>query len=182
MMTMTMRSSCFVSACAVAIASFSARAQVAPVKPGLWEVHIDRTVDGQKPPDLSDRLKNAPPERRAQMEAMMKERGIAQSGNAMKVCQTKEMLDRSRFVNPNPDCKTTFGQRTSKVWKSHTACAQMHLESDAEVTFTSSEGYTMKYSSVSEIGGKPRKSQTVVTGKWLSADCGDIKPMSPPAP
>jgi hypothetical protein len=176
-MTMTSR---FVFAFAVAIGSFAAHAQVAPVKPGLWDVHIDRTVDGQKEPDLSERLKNVPPERRQQVEAMMKERGIGNAGNGLKVCQTKEMLDAKRFVNPIPDCKTTFGLRTNTAWKSHTSCPQMHFESDTEIKFVNAESYSVKSSSVSEAGGKSRKTETLATGKWLSADCGDIKPMAIP--
>jgi hypothetical protein len=161
----------------VALAGFAAAGQVAPVKPGLWEVHVDRTIDGQKAPGMEERFKNMPPERRQQMEEMMKARGIDQSGNVMKVCHTKETLDRSRFSNAMPDCKTTFGQSSGSVWKGHTTCARMHLESDTEIKFTGSKSYTSKTSSVSEIGGRTRKSEIVTSGKWLSADCGDVKPL-----
>ena len=36
-------------------AAFSAQAQTAPIKPGLWQVHMEREVNGQKAPDMSDR-------------------------------------------------------------------------------------------------------------------------------
>jgi hypothetical protein len=169
----------FAFACAVVLGSFAAHAQVAPLKPGLWEIHMDRLVDGQREPDISERLKNLPPERRAQLEAMMKEHGVGPNANGIKICQTKETLDASRFINPIPDCKTTIGQRTKATWKSHTSCAQMHLESDTELKFIDSEHYSMKSSSVSE-NGQTRKTQTTATGKWLSADCGDIKPIAIP--
>jgi hypothetical protein len=47
-----------------------------PIKPGLWQVHSEREVNGQKAPDASDRMKNMSPEQRARFEAMMKARGI----------------------------------------------------------------------------------------------------------
>src|SRR5947209_19610234 len=82
---MTRHCSALLVICLSTVASLAARGQSAPVKPGLWEVHIDRTVDGKRPPDLSERLKNMPPERRQQMEAMMKERGSEPGGGTMKV-------------------------------------------------------------------------------------------------
>ncbi len=51
-----------------------------PIKPGLWQVHMEREVNGQKMPDMSERLKNMPPEKRAQFEAMMKQHGVGLGG------------------------------------------------------------------------------------------------------
>jgi hypothetical protein len=163
---------------ALVFATFAARGQTAPLKPGLWEVHVDRETNGQKAPDMSERLKNMPPDRRAQIEAMMKQRGVDAGGNVSKVCQTRESLDSKKFVNPVADCKTAYSTRTNSTWKSHTSCPQNHLESDAETTFTDPENYTTKITSVSQSGGKTSTSHITQTGKWLSADCGDIKPLS----
>ena len=160
------------------LVAISASGQVAPVKPGLWEVHMERETNGQKMPDMSERLKNMPPERRAQVEAAMKQRGIDASGNTVKVCQTREMLDPAKFVNPLPDCKTTYSSRTNSSWKSHTSCSQNHLESDAEITFSSPESYTVKTTSTLQSAGQTKTTHMTSTGKWLSADCGDIKPLS----
>lgn len=160
------------------LGALAARAQVAPLKPGLWQVQIDREVNGQKAPDMADRLKNMPPERRAQIEAMMKQRGIDASGNTLKVCHTRESLDSKTFVNPHLDCKTTYTSRTDTSWKSHTSCPSSHLESDGEITFLNSENYTVKTSSTMQSGGQTKLSHTTSTGKWLSADCGDVKPIS----
>ena len=156
----------------------AAPAQVAPIKPGLWQVRSERETNGQKAPDMSERLKNMPPERRAQVEAMMKERGVDASGNIAKVCQTREMLDSKHFANSVPDCKTTFSSRTNSSWKSHTSCAQNHIESDAEMIFSDPENYTVKIASTTQSGGQTKKTHMTMTGKWLSAECGDVKPLS----
>ena len=160
------------------LVSISASGQVAPIKPGLWQIQMERETNGQKTPDMSERLKNMPPERRAQVEAAMKQRGIEASGNTVKVCQTREMLDPSKFVNPLPDCKTTYSSRTNSLWKSHTSCSQNHLESDSEITFTGPESYTVKATSTLQSAGQTKTTHMTSTGKWLSADCGDIKPLS----
>jgi hypothetical protein len=160
------------------LAAISAAGQVAPIKPGLWQIQMERETNGQKSPDMSERLKNMPPERRAQVEAAMKQRGIEASGNTLKVCQTREMLDASKFVNPLPDCNTTYSSRTNSSWKSHTSCSQNHLESDSEIIFSGPEHYTVKTTSTLQAAGQTKTTHMTRTGKWLSADCGDIKPFS----
>lgn len=167
-----------ISLWALALGTFAAHAQTAPIKPGLWQIRSERDINGQKAPDMSERLKNMPPERRAQVEAMMKQHGVDASGNIAKVCQTREMLDSKNFVNPVPDCKTTYSTRTNSLWKSHTSCPQMHLESDGEITFSNSENYVTKITSVTQSEGTTSTSHMTMTGKWLSADCGDVKPLS----
>jgi hypothetical protein len=160
------------------IGAAAAPAQVAPIKPGLWQVQSEREINGQKAPDMSERLKNMPPERRAQIEAMMKKQGIDIGGNTTKVCQTSEMLDSKKFANPVPDCTTTFSSRTNSSWKAHTSCPQNHIESDVEIVFANPENYTVKSDSTIATDGQTRTSRMTMTGKWLSADCGDIKPLS----
>lgn len=160
------------------LGSAAAHGQVAPLKPGLWQIQVERETDGQKTPGMAERLKNMPPERRAQMEAMMKQHGMDANGNTVKSCQTREMLDSRNFVNPLPDCKITYSTRTDKVWKSHTSCSKSNLESEGEIIFTDSENYIVKTSSTIQSGNQAKVSHSTRTGKWISADCGEIKPWS----
>ena len=44
------------------LSAISANGQVAPIKPGLWQVQMERETNGQKRPDMSERLKNMPPD------------------------------------------------------------------------------------------------------------------------
>jgi hypothetical protein len=166
--------------CLLSLGSLAANAQVAPLKPGLWEVKMERKVDGQKAPDFSDRLKNMPPERRAQMEAALEARGVSQNGNAMRVCHTKETLDRSRLASTLSDCKTDFDKASGSTWKGHTTCEKMHLVSDTEIRFLDSKNYVTQTTATTELGGRTRKTETTTTGKWISADCGNVQPMTMP--
>lgn len=172
-----------IAAFAIASTAFAAQAQTTPppppIKSGLWQVHIDREVDGQKMPDASERLKNMSPEKRAQFEAMMKQHGVATGGAANQVCYTRETLEHSPWADIQTDCKPTFSTRTSAAWKWHTTCPKSGYESDGEAIFTDSENYTVKFTSVSKMGDKVRNSSTTMTGKWLSSDCGDLKPLTP---
>jgi hypothetical protein len=148
-----------------------------PIKPGLWQVQMEREVNGQKMPDMSERLKNMPPEKRAQFEAMMKQHGVGMGGGPNQVCYTRELLEHSPWADIQTDCKPTFSSRTSSSWKWHTSCPKSGYEADGEAVFINSENYTVKSTSVSKIGDKVRNSSATMTGKWVSADCGDVKPL-----
>jgi hypothetical protein len=154
-----------------------------PIKPGLWEVRSERELDGQKQqmPDMSERLKNLPPEARAQIEAMMKQRGVDMSGGGggMKICLTKESLDQGRWQNHQGTCKTDFTSRSGSTWKWHTSCSQPVAETDGEATFTSAESYTVKTATTTNVQGAPRTTHMTMNSKWLGADCGDVKPVTP---
>jgi hypothetical protein len=45
------------------------------------------------------------------------------------------------------------------------------------VTFTSAEAYASKLTMVTEQGDKKEKTVMESNAKWLSADCGSLKPI-----
>ena len=152
----------------------------APIKTGLWQVQSEHEMNGQKMPDANDRMKNMSPEKRARFEAMMKQRGVATGGaGGVQVCYTREMLERSPWAEQQTGCKVSFSHRDATSWKWHASCQQFASESDGEVVFQGRESYTVKVASVSKMGGKVRNSRITMTGKWLSADCGAVKPLDP---
>ena len=161
------------------VATFALAQTALPIKAGLWQIHIDREVNGQKAPDMSEKMKNMDPETRARVEAMMKQRGIdmGASGGPNKVCYSKEMIQRGRWADQETECKTDFSSQSASSWKWHSSCPKLGSESDGEATFSGSENYVVKTSSVTKLGGTPRTSHMTITGKWMSSDCGDLKPM-----
>jgi hypothetical protein len=44
------------------------------------------------------------------------------------------------------------------------------------ITFTSPEAYTVKMAITSTEKGRSQKMNVDSSGKWLSADCGSVKP------
>jgi hypothetical protein len=172
---------------AVAGAHGIARAQTAPpIKPGLWQVQSQREVDGQRSqmPDMSEHLKNMPPETRRQMEAMMKQRGVDMSGgnmNDMKICLSKDSVDPSQWQRNQGSCTTDYVTRSSSTWKWHTSCREPAAETDGEAYFTSSDAYTVKTATTMTIQGQTRTTRMTLNSKWLGPDCGDVKPVTSPA-
>jgi hypothetical protein len=153
-----------------------------PIKPGLWQVRSEREVDGQKTqmPDVSERLKTLPPEARKQIEAMMKQRGVDMGGGGdMKICLSKDSLDPGQWQTQQGSCKTDYISRSGSMWKWHTSCREPASETDGEALFTGPESYTVKTATTMTIQGELKTTRMTLNSKWLGADCGDVKPVTP---
>ena len=59
-------------------------------------------------------------------------------------------------------------------------CTNPPSSGEGTVTFVSPEAYTMKMTVQTVVQGKAEKMNMDGSGKWLSADCGAIKPMAMP--
>ncbi len=156
-----------------------ALAQTPPIKPGLWEVQSENAAGGQKTTQPSDRLQNLPPAVRAQVEASMKQKGIAMgAGGVSKICFTRESMDPARWGNA-ANCKTDYGARSNRSWKWHSVCSQPEMTIDGEAIFKNAESYSVNTSTTMTMRGETKTSQRTVQAKWLGADCGDLKPFDP---
>lgn len=170
------------AASAFAIAALSAPAQTTPrIKPGLWQIHVEREENGQKMPDASERMKdhmkNMTPERRKQFEEMMKQRGVDPgAGGVVKLCYSQKMVEHGAWADQG-GCKTDFSNRSATSWKWHSVCPDLGYQGDGEASFPDPDNFVVKSSGVSTNGGKTLSLNSTRTGKWLSADCGDVKPM-----
>ena len=159
-----------------------------PVKPGLWETRMSQLdANGQEvpSPELAA-LAKMPPEMRAKMAEAMRARGVQlpDENGTMKACLSRETLDSGTWqqLASESGCTTTFSARSSSTWKWHSSCASLNAESDGETVFSGSESYRTKLTTTATVRGKTNTSTRIVQGKWLSAACGDIKPLTPPPP
>jgi hypothetical protein len=165
----------------LAVCASATLAQTAPpIKPGLWELHSEREVDGQKAADPSDEVKQMRPEARKQLEAVMREKGMDVAGGPVKVCMSREVLDQGQWQGQQSGCKTEFTSRTATTWKWRTQCDKPQSTGDGEAVFASPEAYTVKSTLKSTVEGKARTTRTTVQGRWVGADCGTLPPMKVP--
>ena len=168
---------------ACALASLSAGAQT--LRPGLWEMQHRVKGDArmeQQMAEMQKQLSSMPPEQRQQMEAMMAGRGMQMSpadggGAAMRICITREMAERNDIPTSRGECKTGPQQRSGNTLKMTFACTDPPSSGDTQVTFNGSESYTARTNVTSTVGGKPETMSMEGSGKWLAADCGNVKPM-----
>ena len=159
-----------------------------PVKPGLWEVRMSvLDADGHEvaAPEQAA-LSRMPPETRARMAEAMKARGLSMpdADGATKACFTKEMFESGRWqqMASETGCTTNYSTRSSTMWKWHSSCPALKSDSDGEVVFSSPQSYRVKSTITAMVNGKTNTSTRIIQAKWLGADCGDIKPFTPPGP
>lgn len=173
-----------------AAAAFCCTAGAQMLKPGLWEV-THTMGDGQvdnRISQLQQQMAGMPPEQRKMMEEMMAKQGVkmgpggSAAGAGMKVCLTREMVERNELPAQQGDCQTTHQSRSGSNMKFGFSCSSPPSRGEGEVTFISPEAYRMKMVVTSQArGGKPEQMKMGGGGKWLGADCGNIKPIMPPA-
>ena len=179
-----MRMMSFVAAAALAACGLPAAAQ--SLKPGLWEMHSKMSGNAQMDQAMAQMQKemaSMPPEQRKQMEAMMAKQGMqmgtAQGGGmAMKTCMSKEQAERSE--PPMQDgCKITTMQRSGNTTKMAYSCAKPPSSGEGEFTYLGPEAYKSKMTVKAMVNGKTETTTMEGSGKWLAADCGNLKPMQP---
>jgi hypothetical protein len=159
-------------------------------KPGLWEINTKmQSSSGEMEKAMANmekQLASMPPEQRKQMQDMMAKQGVSMGsssggGMSMKTCLTKEMAERNELPQQQQgDCKTTQSPRSGNTMKFAYVCTQPPSSGEGVMTFSGDTAYTMKMNTTTTVKGKPEKMSMDSSGKWLSADCGNIKPIIPP--
>jgi glutamate synthase domain-containing protein 2 len=140
------------------------------LKPGLWEMTMTSKVQ------LSEAmLANMPPDRRAQMEAMMN--GRAGQPMVVKSCLTKESM--SKALNFNSDqkknCQYNVVSSSATRQQVDVACTTDKGRTTGTMTFEATSPESGKaIMQMSQDGGT--KMNITINSRYLGLDCGDVKP------
>lgn len=174
-----------------AIGATDASAQQTNIKPGLWQ--LDVAMPGKMKGNpmaghlelMKAQMASMPPEQRKQIEAALADleaRGTEFTGDGVrtKECITKDNIAKFDFLGKNgPDnCMRKSSPTVGGVNVSMT-CTRPQMKVDAAVKFQGDKAYT--FESVATLpgpDGKPVSQKSSGSGKWLSSDCGKIKPAS----
>lgn len=181
-----MKSKQVLSAAALAFTVLTAGAQTQA--PGLWEHTMNMKSQGgemeRAMAEMQKEMAAMPPEQRKQMEQMMSGRGVTMGakGTTVKVCITKEQAARPAEPRVSENCTQQVGQRSGNTVKFKFECTKPEASSgEGEMTYLGDKAYTGKTNMTTQVHGKPQQMSMEMAGKWLSADCGDIKPRTMPA-
>ncbi len=179
----------------VSLAVFSAAQVLAAgywLKPGLWESKMTkRVVDGQEKPvqmagsasKMQEMMASMPPEQRARMEAMMKERGGGAMGGdgSQKLCVTPEQAS---LENPIIDkhCQPAAVNRSGNHVSFTVNCSFEGMTSTGkgEATSTGDTVTTQMDTTTRRATGETHTMHMESEMKFVSSDCGDVKPISTP--
>ena len=166
---------------------FSWAADIRPVdvKLGLWENTVTTEIAGMSMPGLSEeQLAKIPPEQRAQVEAMLKGRGAAANPRSItvKACMTRESLNRALYDNNDKSCTTKLVSSTSDSQQIHIDCTHGNTKTSGDLNLERVDAEHVKGSMVmkstgdSSTGGRSVETKMTFSNKWLSSDCGNVKP------
>jgi hypothetical protein len=149
------------------------------VKTGLWQSTISMQSSGELPISDAD-LAKIPPERRQQFQAAMQAAlASAAQPHVWTSCVTAEQLRKGLSFKPDdlPSCTRTVVSSTASTWEMHEECTgaaprtvsiRFHASSPAEI-----DG---KIATTITRGDRTMNLNGAIHGKWLSANCGSIKP------
>ncbi len=158
------------------------------LKPGLWEVRIVKeVVDGRdqtaQMAAMSDKMRQAlasmPPERRAQMQAMLGQNGVGAADRGYRICITPAMAKRDTpMVDRDGRCqpatvnhsgnRTTFEFSCTKDGVTTTGKGAATVDGDVIATHVDL--------SSRDSSGKTKEIQSDTQMTFVGSDCGDVKP------
>lgn len=166
-------------ACAVASVLVALPALALEMRPGLWEMSSDDIqVDGSKMPGMADmveQMKGLPPEQRKMMEDMLAAQGVALGAGGVRMCLSAEQVkSRELPFQDEPGCSQKVTEHTDDLWRFSFECpdakgtGETRLISDREVASVIDSQY--------RTGDQEGSSRIKSEGRWLSDDCGTLKP------
>lgn len=194
----------------VAGLSLNAQAIHVNMKPGLWEhtfkltegsmgaiAGVQQEQAGQAMEEMKRQMANLPPEQRKMMEDMMAKQGIkisdkgiempsqnlqiSKDGTTVKVCVTQAQIDTGDLPQPE-NCEQNITQVSANVFKSTFVCKGEHpVRGEGQIAFQSDKAYTGTTKVVTEVNKEMKTIEGTQAGKWLSSECGDVKPLPPKA-
>lgn len=143
--------------------------------------------------EMKRQLANMSPEQRKQMEAMMAQSGmkvteggvsfnnsqveISPTGTNAKLCVTQAQIDRGELPDDVQGCESSLKKISATQFEStHVCSGQYSGTGESEVTFHSPKHYTGTGKMNQVMNGEKRTMEFTMEGKWLSNDCGDVKP------
>jgi hypothetical protein len=172
---------------ALSVLALNAHAQT--IKPGLWEMtNKMQGGSGEMATAMSEAQKamaDLPPEQRKMMQDMMAKQGVsigtsASGAMSVNICITREMIDNNELSAPAGDCKTINSPRVGNSMKVSYVCTKPPSSGEGQITFTGPEAFSSKMTVNTTASGKNEKMMLEGQGKWLSAECGAIKPAARP--
>ncbi len=160
-------------------AVFQAADQPFDVKLGLWDFATTIQMSGAPPIPNLDKM---PPEQRARIESAMRGMMGGARTNSVKSCVTKDGLQDAiarASSNEGAKCDPKITSMTASKVDLHIECSDtqgMKSTGDMTIERESSERIKGNGSIKTASNGRSMETKWSMTGQYVSADCGDLKP------
>lgn len=171
-----------------AMAGSGAMAQNVKLKPGLWEVQSTMKTGSGKleaaMAQMQQQLASLPPAQRKQMEEMFKARGMSMPSpggmQTVKICMTQKDVD----IDNIPTCdgctqkvSRTSANTLSLTYQCKGTAGDPPSSGTGTITIHDPGSYEGEHHIKTTMDGKPEQMDMTHKGRWLAADCGQIRPL-----
>jgi Protein of unknown function (DUF3617) len=148
------------------------------VKPGLWQMTTDTERSGA-PPIPAETLARLTPEQRARLEANF-QRSLGPRHGVTQHCVTQADIDKG-FEGMSEmgggQCTRKVTEQTSTQRAGTFTCTGREASSGSyRFEATSAEAVVGTWNATIGEGGQTMTMKAAIQGKWLGAECGDVKP------
>ncbi|BBP06011.1 hypothetical protein TPL01_23020 [Sulfuriferula plumbiphila] len=148
------------------------------MRPGLWEITTTS--------DLLRLVSQIPPDQMQSLMNLAKQHGVdmpqIQNGAAMSsVCVTQKMADQKippGFYQNKSGCIAQNATHAGNTYTWDFVCANPKLKGNgtAQAVFANPENFTGRTEFDGVAQGAPVKEHADISGRWMSASCGAVKP------
>ena len=149
------------------------------MRPGLWEITTSSDLLWLAPQISADEMKN--------LKDLAEQYGVdmpqIQMGEAIsKVCITPEMAEQQKlpnFYQTELGCSTQNATRTGNKYRVEFVCSGPQLQGNgtAEGTITSPVSFSGQTQFAGNAQGVPVNERADISGRWINASCGTVKPL-----
>jgi hypothetical protein len=155
------------------------------MRPGLWELSSKvSSPDAQVQATMSAiqaQLANMAPEQRKSIQQMLERNGVQMdvgAGGAItsRMCMTKEMIRRKEFPVQQGDCQQKMTPVSANRMNIVFSCSKPPASGEGELTLDSDTRYRARMHIRGNEGPNRQEVDMDVSGKWLGADCGGLRP------
>ncbi len=160
------------------------QAQTQKLAPGLWEnttqMNISSAAGGtdEAMARMQKEMAAMPPEQRKMVQDMMAKQGVGMGAqpNSVRVCVSAEQAEKGTLPQDGR-CTQDSLQRSGNTLRMKFSCQGPPPSSgEGEYTFSSNKAYSGRMKVVTSVKGQPASMNMEVSGRWISADCGTLKP------
>lgn len=153
------------------------------VKAGLWERTVTRQMEGPPVSPVAD-LSKLPPEQRARIEQMLAQNGTtAPTTTVLRYCVTPETAQKwetfARNERDDASCQQTVQDSTPRSVRIAVTCDAGKRTGTIDFAAASPDRVTGSMVFVIKEERGDRKIRVDIDSRFVSADCGAVKPEAP---
>jgi Protein of unknown function (DUF3617) len=166
--------------------SVSAAAQTR-LQPGLWEqTQQMKSGSGQMEAQMAQaqaQMAAMPPEQRKMVEQMMAQRGVGlgSAPASVRLCLSQAQTEGGEVPRADGRCTHQVSQRSgNRMHYSFQCSGNPPSSGEGDYTINSPTSYTSQMTVKTVVKGQPETIQMTQQGRFISADCGALKPIQAP--